>query len=120
MKLVLSQPHPTLDLDDLSLTDEQQSAMAFDREVVVTAGAGSGKTHTLALRYVALLLHLASDYASRRPNERPCIRSVLVLTFTDKAATEMKERCYQRLLDLIQAVREGMDDLVFEGTSAPM
>ncbi len=82
----------------LLLTGAQREAMRFDREVVVTAGAGAGKTHTLSLRYVHLLLQLAQ-------RGMPDIESVLVLTFTEKAAAEMAERCYRRLLSLADAIR---------------
>ena len=44
------------------------------------ASAGSGKTYTLAAHYVALLLHGES------------FRTILAVTFTNKATSEMKER----------------------------
>ncbi len=54
---------------------------------LVVAGAGSGKTHTLALRFLYLLDH-ASVLAGRdlAPDE------ILCLTFTRKAAGEIAER----------------------------
>ncbi len=55
--------------------------------VVVEASAGSGKTYALARRYVRLILHLSRD--SRVP---PPIHAILAITFTNKAALEMKER----------------------------
>jgi ATP-dependent helicase/nuclease subunit A len=90
----------SLDLTDpeLRLTAAQQRAMATDRELVVVAGAGTGKTYTLAMRYVALLLELANQ--GEQDVER-----VLVLTFTDKAATEMAERCHRQLKALCTSVR---------------
>ena len=112
MRLDLSGSRPALDRADpaLRLTPGQQQAMAIDRELVVSAGAGSGKTHTLALRYIALLLDVAARAAARR-STRPDIQSVLVLTFTNKAATEMLQRCYRRLLDLEAAVIDTHDEL---------
>lgn len=44
------------------------------------ASAGSGKTYTLAAHYIALLMHGVS------------YRSILAVTFTNKATAEMKER----------------------------
>lgn len=80
--------------------------MAIDRELVVTAGAGAGKTYTLSLRYLALLLELAGAAVQARPaGPRPDIESVLVLTFTEKAADEMAGRCYQRLSSLAEVIR---------------
>ncbi len=79
-----------LDLDALGLTEAQRAALVIDRHVVVSAGAGSGKTHTLSWRYVRLLLaHIAGGGRS--------IESVVVLTFTEKAAEEMAERCRSKL-----------------------
>ena len=69
-----------------------------DREIVVVAGAGTGKTHTLAMRYTTLLLSLAN--AGERDVER-----VLLLTFTDKAAAEMADRCHKQPGLLCRAAR---------------
>lgn len=55
------------------------------RSVVVSACAGSGKTWLLVARLVRILL----------AGESP--RSILALTFTRKAAQEMRERLYQLL-----------------------
>src|SRR5512135_1583016 len=49
-------------------------------DIIVTAGAGSGKTRTLVARFLALL----QDDAS--------LRSLIAITFTDKAAREMRTR----------------------------
>ena len=56
---------------------------------VVEASAGSGKTFTLAKRYVQLLLNAA-------PRSAP-LRSILAITFTNKAALEMKARILEFL-----------------------
>jgi ATP-dependent helicase/nuclease subunit A len=114
MKIDTTGPRPTLDLNDpdLSLTGPQKAAMQIDQELLVTAGAGAGKTHTLSLRYVALLLEqalCAIDTDSSDP--RPRIESVLVLTFTDRAAQEMAARCHVRLLDLAHAARRQREQI---------
>ena len=63
------------------LTDDQRAATtATDGTISVTAGAGSGKTRTLVGRYLALL-------ESGVP-----LRSLVAITFTDKAAREMRNR----------------------------
>ncbi|NEO27413.1 MAG: UvrD-helicase domain-containing protein, partial [Kamptonema sp. SIO4C4] len=41
--------------DVMGLTPEQQQAAFCPRSVVVTAGAGTGKTHMLAERYLYYL-----------------------------------------------------------------
>lgn len=69
------------------LNREQQRAVAARKNVVVTAGAGSGKTTVLAERYIALV------------EEGVPVDQILCLTFTRKAAAEMYERIYRALLD---------------------
>ncbi|MDY3351181.1 UvrD-helicase domain-containing protein [Riemerella anatipestifer] len=54
----------------------------------ISASAGSGKTYTLVIRILSLCL--------RTPDEK-AIRYILALTFTNKAANEMKERILQWL-----------------------
>jgi len=61
---------------------------------VVEASAGSGKTYALARRYVKLLLTGGSP-ALREPQ-----RSILAITFSNKAAVEMKGR----ILDLLKKI----------------
>ena len=68
------------------LNDEQLSAVKKTGNVVVSAGAGSGKTTVLASRYAYLI----------EAKNIPCDR-ILTLTFTKKAANEMKERIFKGL-----------------------
>ncbi|MCX8532026.1 UvrD-helicase domain-containing protein [Chryseobacterium luquanense] len=51
---------------------------------VINASAGSGKTYALVQRLLMICL--------RYPNQQSSIRNILALTFTNKAANEMKER----------------------------
>ncbi|MCB9676758.1 MAG: UvrD-helicase domain-containing protein [Alphaproteobacteria bacterium] len=97
--LTANGPRLELALDALRLTDAQREALAIDRNVVLSAGAGSGKTHTLAWRYVRLLL----EHANRGGDD---LDAVVVLTFTEKAAEEMAERCHQRLATVAAAARD--------------
>lgn len=63
------------------LTPEQLAAVnCTDLDILVEAGAGSGKTKTTVDRY------------SRLITEDPDPSRILVFTFTDKAATELRER----------------------------
>lgn len=55
------------------------------------ASAGSGKTYALAKRYIKLLVN-----PDLKPQEAP-LNSILAITFTNKAATEMKERILESL-----------------------
>ena len=94
---MLRDGRPALDPTDpaLRLTDEQRAVFVDDREICLSAGAGAGKTHTLALRFVALCVRAAWD------DDVP--EHVLVLTFTDKAAEEMADRCRTRLAEAAEA-----------------
>ena len=63
------------------LNDQQKEAvLSIDGPVFVVAGAGTGKTRTLTTRVVYLI------QAGVNPD------NILTLTFTNKAANEMKQR----------------------------
>ena len=71
--------HPIV--DQMHPSPEQEPAIRErGRDVVVTAGAGTGKTRTLVARYLSLL-------AEGLP-----LRSIVAITFTKKAAREMRNR----------------------------
>jgi len=70
----------------------------FDRNVVVVAGAGTGKTTLLVNRLVHLLM--------KEPHPVK-ITEIIALTFTNKAATEMKVRLRERLAVLADAQADG-------------
>ncbi|MFB7568901.1 UvrD-helicase domain-containing protein [Streptomyces sp. NPDC056165] len=74
-------------LDSPSLTDEQRAVVEqpWDARVLVTAGAGAGKTHTLVRRLDALCGH-------EDPDEALEASDILVLTFSRAAARELRER----------------------------
>lgn len=63
------------------LTLEQQAAAYAPCSVVITAGAGTGKTHMLAERYL---------YYLRERNLSPL--EIVAVTFTEKAAIELRSR----------------------------
>lgn len=60
---------------------------------VLNASAGSGKTHQLVLEYLTILL--GDDYSN------PKYKSIVAMTFTNKAALEMKNRIINTLEGIV-------------------
>ncbi len=81
---------PALDLFRGLTADQRKAATLLDCNTLVTAGAGTGKTKALVARYVALLVE------GCRPPE------ILAVTFTDKAALEMRGRVRMALQELVE------------------
>jgi ATP-dependent helicase/nuclease subunit A len=69
------------------LTLQQFCALDYNRNMVVTAGPGAGKTGILSRRFCFILL---TDRTVQLPQ-------ILTLTFTEKAAEEMKGRIYRMI-----------------------
>lgn len=92
------------------LSAEQAAALLDDREVAVTAGAGAGKTTTLSARFVALHHRWMDD-----EDHEADPMAVLVLTFTEKAAAEMRERCYRMASEVANALAVEGARLVRDG-----
>ena len=67
-------------LNDLN-PDQQQAVLNTDGPMIILAGAGSGKTRVLTYKVMYLIL---------KKGINP--ESILMVTFTNKAAAEMKER----------------------------
>ena len=83
---------------------QEQAIRCIEKNVVVSAGAGSGKTRVLVERFVYILEQ------SLQWGEKPISpRDILAVTFTRKAATEMRDRIRQKLLEKI-AKEEGAAD----------
>ena len=81
----------------MNLTNDQHRAIHTPGSLVVSAGAGSGKTRVLVERYVRLI---STDSI---PTD-----AVLAITFTEKAAREMRERVRDTVED---RARQTHDDL---------
>jgi ATP-dependent helicase/nuclease subunit A len=79
-----------------NLTPHQHEAIhTHDHNLIVVAGAGSGKTYVLVERYLALL--------DRNPDWQ--LNQLVAITFTQKAAQEMRDR-----------VREALQERLYNAT----
>ena len=70
---------------------------------IYKASAGSGKTHTLAHKYIDILLSADADTES--------YKHILAVTFTNKATEEMKSRIVSILYNLSQGKGEELERL---------
>lgn len=69
---------------------------------IVSASAGSGKTHKITQEYMNLLFHDADNY-----------RHILAVTFTNKATEEMKSRIIRELYNLSSGIFSGhLDEII--------
>ena len=69
-------------LDKLVLSDQQRAIVeSTDKNIMVVACPGSGKTHTLISKYINLVVKEKID-----PD------NIILITFTKKAGQEMNER----------------------------
>lgn len=74
------------------MSDTTAEIVEFSGDSVVHASAGSGKTSLLVKKFL---------YTLKEADEEsfyPSLDNVLAITFTDKAATEMRSRISRELL----------------------
>ncbi len=76
------------------LPEQAAAAYEIDRPVSVTAGPGSGKTTVLVERFLHIL----------RQNKNLNIDQIVAITFTNRAANEMRERLREQLNLILQSV----------------
>ncbi|HUT10930.1 MAG TPA: UvrD-helicase domain-containing protein [Thermoguttaceae bacterium] len=85
--------------DRPGLTEQQRRAVfAWDVSVALSAGAGCGKTFVLTERFLAQLQPVARAEAGRT-----ALGQIVAITFTERAAREMRDRiraaCSRRLIE---------------------
>jgi ATP-dependent exoDNAse (exonuclease V) beta subunit len=107
MTLDVVQPS-LLDVDDDAAT-RRAIVTDLDQNLFVEAGAGSGKTHALVSRVIALVTTAGVP-----------MREIAVVTFTEKAAAELRERVRAGLLEVaagavpepaVAAATDALDEL---------
>ena len=79
--LYITKGSDLMDLKSLLNKEQYEGATTIDGQVLILAGAGSGKTRVLTHR----IAHMINDLAIY-PSQ------ILAITFTNKAAGEMKDR----------------------------
>ena len=94
-------------MSDFKPNDEQMAAiLAIDSNVSVSAGAGSGKTKVLVERFLHIL---EQDLPAYSPGKQLKLDAgnILAITFTRKAAGEMKERVRKSIEKRLETDVEG-------------
>jgi ATP-dependent helicase/nuclease subunit A len=83
--------------NSIDFTRNQKKAITtLDRNLCVTAGAGSGKTTVLVERYLHLL-----------DTKNLSVQEIVAITFTEKAAKQMKEKIRQGISERIENTPSG-------------
>ncbi len=81
------------------LTDQQRVAVTRrEVSIVLSSGAGCGKTHVLTERYLS---HLRDDGAE--------VSQVVAITFTDRAARQMRDRIRRAVLQELRSAHSDKD-----------
>lgn len=97
------------------MKNNQFQKLSFPEVRIVEASAGSGKTYALARRYIQLLINPYLDL------DEIALKNILAITFTNKAAREMKERILDFLkkisLDAYDCPEEKKDMLEYLGVN---
>lgn len=79
----------------INYTEDQALALEFPGNVIISAGAGSGKTRVLVEKYFRLLVDDHPEWP---------VESVVAITFTRKAASELKSRIIRRVVEELESV----------------
>jgi ATP-dependent helicase/nuclease subunit A len=79
----------------MKLNDEQRVALDLSRDIIVEAGAGSGKTRALVARYLKIL-----------EEDRAKVDGIVAITFTENAASELRARIREIINSYIEIYGE--------------
>ena len=79
--------------DFIQFTKDKEKALEKNKtDIVISAGAGTGKTEVLSSKYIKLLL-----------DENVKVDNIVCITFTNKAVGEMKNRIINKLTETIES-----------------
>lgn len=93
----------------MTTTAQQLNVMTLPLfgERLIEASAGTGKTYTIAGLYLRLLLGHGAENAHPRPLS---VDEILVVTFTEAATSELRDRIRARIVQTRQAFIAGFSD----------
>lgn len=78
--------------------DQQKGRNESGKNILVSAGAGAGKTTVLSERVIRIL----DEYVSENKKEKGNILRLLILTFTDNAASSMARKIKKTIVEKIE------------------
>src|SRR5262245_32419718 len=84
------QPHRASEARELK-PEQKLAAHSLDRHMSVTAGPGAGKTFVLVERYLEILRA-----------KKVSVDNIVAITFTNRAANEMRQRVRDRIDGLLR------------------
>ncbi|MDX5388069.1 MAG: UvrD-helicase domain-containing protein, partial [Marinobacter sp.] len=84
-------------------------ALPLNGSALIEASAGTGKTFTIAILYVRLVL--GHGQAEDSPLQNLLPPNLLVVTFTDAATKELRDRIRTRLTQAAEVFSEAADHL---------
>lgn len=85
-------------------SEEQKRALKdYEKNVIVSAQAGAGKTRVLVEKVTRLIMG-KTDESKADFNKRVSVNDLLMVTFTNKAANEMKDRIKKSISEEIEEV----------------
>ncbi len=94
----------------MRLTESQEKAITSGKHLSVTANAGSGKTTVLIEKYIKILEEFVDGKKAESMEDiSDIVESVVVITFTEKAASELRERATQAIEQRIEEAKEKND-----------
>ncbi|CUS98470.1 ATP-dependent helicase/nuclease subunit A [Candidatus Kryptobacter tengchongensis] len=96
----------------MRLTESQEKVIKSPKHLSVTAGAGSGKTTVLIEKYIKILEDLVESRVGKGISVEDLsdiVESIVVITFTEKAGSELRERATEAIERRIKEAREKND-----------